>query len=287
MMTRGESTFESTIVISGVGLIGGSIAAAVRIRFPETRIIGIGRSRERLSAAIAQGLLDEGLQTIAPGSIPAGCFGIVCLPVEQISGVARDLLAAGCTAVTDAGSVKKMICAEFAGEPRFAGSHPIAGSEQSGFEHAMGDLFDGRICVVCPGDASEITLSRITRFWQGIGMKIRQLPADEHDHILALTSHLPHVLASVTAGCVPPEYLEYAGTGFRDTTRIAAGSGAIWTSILLENRDACLAAIDVAEHGLAAVREAIQRRDAGELREIWDRAARIRRAMDGTPVREH
>jgi prephenate dehydrogenase len=287
MTTCGESTFESVIVISGVGLIGGSIAAAVRIRFPGTRIIGIGRSRERLSAAIAQGLLDEGLETITVGSIPPGCFGVVCLPVEQISGVARELLDAGCTAVTDAGSVKKRICAKLAGEPRFAGSHPIAGSEQSGFEHAMGDLFDGRICVVCPGDASETTLSRVTSFWQGIGMKIRQLSADEHDHILALTSHLPHILASVTAGCVPPEYLEYAGTGFRDTTRIAAGSGAIWTSILLENRDACLAAIDVAEQGLTAVREAIQKRDAGELREIWDRAARIRRAMEGTPVREN
>jgi len=287
MTTRGESRFESAIVISGVGLIGGSIAAAVRIRFPETRIIGVGRNRERLAAAIAQGLLDEGRETMTAESIPAGCFAVVCLPVEQISGAVRELLDAGCTAVTDAGSVKKPICAALSGESRFAGSHPIAGSEQSGFEHAMGDLFDGRICVVCPGDASETTVSRVTRFWQGLGMKIRHLDADEHDRILALTSHLPHILASVTAGCVPSEYLEYAGTGFRDTTRIAAGSGAIWTSILLENRDACLAAMDAAEHGLASMREAIRVQDAGRLREIWEQSAQIRRTMDRAAGQEN
>jgi prephenate dehydrogenase len=278
--------FEPAIVISGVGLIGGSIAAAVRRRSPATRITGVGRSQQRLNAAKQQGLLDEISDSPRPGQIPAGSLGVVCLPVEQIAESARELLDAGCTAVTDAGSVKATICAALAAEPRFVGAHPIAGSEQSGFEHALGDLFEGRICVLCPEAAPLATVQRVASFWEGLGMKIRHLTAIDHDRILALTSHLPHVMASVAAGSVTVSQLEFAGTGFRDTTRIAAGASHIWTSILLENREACLEALEVAGRRLDAFRHAIADRDADRLATLWEAGAVNRRQLEVKADRE-
>lgn len=271
---------ERTLVIIGVGLIGGSAAAAARRSMPELRIIGIGRSPQRLQAATDAGLLDAWYLEPAAGLWPADAFGLVCLPVDQIADAARQLLQAGCGVVTDAGSVKEPICRLLQQVPGFVGSHPIAGSEQSGFEHATADLFQHRVCVVCRHADQAAAADRVAGFWRQIGMRIRFMSAAEHDRVLARTSHLPHVLASVAAGCVSDSELEFTGTGFRDTTRIAAGSAEIWSSILLQNREACLNAIDAASGVLAAFREAIERVDGERLSDLWNSAAARRRRLD-------
>ena len=250
---------EQTIVVVGVGLIGGSVAAAALTRFPGCTVIGIGRHRERLQRAADAGLLSDWSDAISGSSIPRGSLGVVCLPVDQIPDAAQALLAAGCDVATDAGSVKGTICREMHARRahRFVGAHPIAGSEHSGFEHADPDLFADRVCIVTPLAAEPADVDRVAGFWRSVGMTVCRMPPDEHDRVLALTSHLPHILASVAAGCVPPELLPFTGTGYRDTTRIAAGSASLWTSILADNSRHCLDAIQTAQLLLALLTDLV------------------------------
>ncbi|MEJ7593912.1 MAG: prephenate dehydrogenase/arogenate dehydrogenase family protein [Planctomycetaceae bacterium] len=281
-MQNGSSNFtEQSIAIVGVGLIGGSIAAAVRKRFPECKVIGIGRNQERLKLATARGLLTEWSDQISSATIPDRTLGIVCLPVDQIAGAVRQLLDADCELVTDAGSVKASVYAaldDVAGG-RFVGSHPIAGSEHTGFENSDADLFVNRMCVVTPVKATQIATERIVAFWKSIGSTVQQMSPDEHDRVLALTSHLPHVVAAVMSGCVAAELLPFTGTGFRDTTRIAAGSASLWTSILLGNATHCVESIDAAERLLQKFREAITTGDAPTLESLLESSAQRRRTL--------
>ena len=273
---------ERSIVIVGVGLIGGSIAAAVRQRFPECRVVGIGRNEERLKSAVKRGLLTGWSTEISASVIPHGSLGVVCLPVDQIAAAVGHLTEADCELITDAGSVKSSIYAglsDHAAE-RFVGSHPIAGSERTGFEHADVDLFVNRVCVVTPSKATAVTTERIVRFWQSIGMTVRQMSPDEHDRILALTSHLPHIMASVMSGCVTEALLPFTGTGFRDTTRIAAGSSSLWTAILLGNAAHCVASIDAAGDLLQQFRAVIAADDAVGLTELLEASAQRRRQLN-------
>ena len=251
---------EKSIVIVGVGLIGGSIAAAVRKRFPECRVIGIGRNLERLNTACELGLLTDCADQISAASIPEGSLGIVCLPVDQIAAAVLQLIDAGCELITDAGSVKASIYASLEDDAgrTFIGSHPIAGSEHTGFEHADADLFVNRHCVVTPMHANAIKTARVVAFWKSIGSTVQEMSPDDHDRVLALTSHLPHIIAAVMSGCVAPDQLPFTGTGFRDTTRIAAGSASLWTSILLGNANHCVESIDAANRLLLEFRTAIE-----------------------------
>ena len=193
-MQNGSPNFtEQSIVIVGVGLIGGSIAAAVRQRFPECKVIGIGRNRERLKLATERGLLTDWSDQISAAAIPGGSLGIVCLPVDQIAGAVQLLVDADCELVTDAGSVKASVYAALddISRDRFIGSHPIAGSELTGFEHSDAELFVNRLCVVTPVNATSNNTERIVAFWKSIGATVQQMSPDEHDRVLALTSHLP------------------------------------------------------------------------------------------------
>jgi prephenate dehydrogenase len=154
-----------------------------------------------------------------------------------------------------------------------------AGGEQAGFEHARGDLFDGRVCVVTPESASVDQLKRVSAFWELLGCRVFIMSADEHDRILALTSHLPHVLAVTAASCVSSEMLPFTGTGFRDTTRIAEGSPRLWTEILRGNRVHMLQAVRAAQAVLSGVEAALDADDMMALELLLSRAAAARRAV--------
>lgn len=281
MQTGSRNFTEQSIVIVGVGLIGGSIAAAVRKRFPECKVLGIGRNQERLKLATTRGLLTHWCDQISAATIPNGSLGIVCLPVDQIAAAVRQLANADCELVTDAGSVKACVYAALddVSKGRFIGSHPIAGSELTGFENADADLFVNRMCVVTPVKAPAIDTERIVAFWKSIGSTVRQMSLDEHDRVLALTSHLPHIVAAVLSGCVAAELLPFTGTGFRDTTRIAAGSSSLWSSILLGNATHCVESIDAAERLLQRFREAVNSGDAQTLESLLELSAQRRRAL--------
>jgi len=236
----GSDGFE-TLGIDGVGLIGGSIAAAAKARSVCRRIVGFGRSAARLEAAQAAGLIDEfSLDNRSTAQVD---LYVCCLPVDQIADAIRRAAAhmRSGSIVTDAGSVKGNLCESIGTEPapgvRFVGSHPLAGSEKQGFEHADPELFVGKTCVITPEVGTDQTaVARVTEFWQALGSRVVSLSPAEHDRILARTSHMPHVVAAAVATALGPDDVPFAASGFRDATRIAAGDPQLWTSILYENR---------------------------------------------------
>ena len=244
-MIEFESTGVRTVAIAGVGLIGGSVAAAVGERCPGVRRIGVGRDGERLADARRRGLVDEVSTSLVEAAGEAE-LAVLCTPVRVVTKQLRELAAnaerVGELVVTDAGSTKAEIAAvaelslEDAKRIRFVGAHPLAGSDRQGHEFARADLYDGRVCVVVPGEAEATAV--VESFWRAIGMRIVRRDAHSHDATLARTSHLPHVLASALAGMLKDEDAELAATGFRDTTRVAGGDPELWTQISLANRAA-------------------------------------------------
>lgn len=289
-MGQATNQFEDKVVIVGVGLIGGSIAAAVRQRFPDCAVVGVGRSEDRLRAAMDAGLLTDWATECTAELLRESAIVVVCLPVNLIVEQVR-LLAEICSdgvLITDAGSVKAAICDEIQRNEKasrvFIGSHPIAGGEQGGFEHAEANLFEGKVCVVSDVDAADTgemaKLNRISRFWQLLGCRIIRMSAAEHDRVLALTSHLPHVMAAATTIAVGAENFSLTGSGFRDTTRIAAGSASLWTAILADNRKNVIAAINRAESVLQEFRVALQKKDDLQVESLLEAAARCRSEFD-------
>lgn len=173
-------------------------------------------------------------------------FAILCVPVGAMPELARrlePLLPSGAL-VTDVGSVKACVVSAmtpiFGGRVRFVGSHPMAGSERSGMDAARSDLFEGAVCIVTPSaENTESDVGKVSGFWQSIGCSVRLLSAASHDQFVAQISHLPHLLAAALVNSVQePEAFDFAGPGFRDTTRIASGPPVMWTEILRENKEA-------------------------------------------------
>lgn len=279
--------FESRVVVVGVGLIGGSIAAAIRARHPHCEVVGVGRSAERLEAAQAAGLLTSWTTEITADVVSDRCLVVVCLPVHLIAETVQQIaaIASGDTVITDAGSVKGIICdavpAESDAGRRFVPAHPIAGGEQGGFEFADEYLFDDRVCVLVDGYDLKMT-ERVAAFWGGLGCCIHKLTAAEHDHKLALTSHLPHVMAAVTTSVVGPQNLSLTGSGFRDATRIAAGDAALWRSILAGNREQVLQAIDAAMARLGEFRDALANHQDDQMERLLQSAADCRSQLSGS-----
>lgn len=274
-----------TLVIVGVGLLGGSVAAAVRKRGLVQRIIGVGRNPDRLQAAQEAGLIDAFVTSCSEIAEPWD-LGVIGTPVDRIVDDVRKLTATGSNSslVTDVGSVKRSICDELADlasdGARFIGSHPLAGSHRSGFEVADADLFDGRTCVVTPlQNADAQAVERIASFWQAIGMRTVQMSPADHDAALATTSHLPHIVAAALAGILTEEQRPLTATGFRDTTRVAAGDPDLWVPILLHNAEAIEASLQTCAQALTAYRDAIHRRDAAELKMLLQLAKTSRDSL--------
>lgn len=274
--------------IAGVGLIGGSIAAAARSRGIASRIIGFGRSEQRLAAAVEAGLIDA-FSTDYAACAEVELF-VSCLPVDRIVESVRQastFMPPGSIA-TDAGSTKSAICEQLKGITRpdvtFVGSHPLAGSEQQGFEHADAGLFEGRLCVLTPsGREPAGVVQRLAAFWEGLGCRTVSQSPEEHDKILARTSHVPHVAASAVARLIQSGDLPFAAGGFRDTTRIAAGDPDLWTSILRANRHAIALELGRVIQSCEAFRDALQRGDYESIRRLLAEGKEIRDQFDRLP----
>ncbi len=274
-----------TVVVVGVGLLGGSVALAARQRGIVRRVIGVGRTAPRLEQAREAGLLDAISTDLVAAAAQADLL-IFATPVNLIVAGVREA-ALACrpgTLITDVGSTKAHLCRELsAGLPdtaTFIGSHPLAGSEKQGWEHSRADLFDGRVCVVTPTESSRRDeVARLTAFWQAIGMSVVEMSPEAHDRALAQTSHVPHVVASALARTLADENRSLAATGFADTTRIAAGDPNVWVPILLDNRAAVLASLDEFSTQLAAIRAAIAQGNADDIRRLWDQGKTIREQL--------
>jgi prephenate dehydrogenase len=286
------------VAIVGVGLIGGSIGLALRERGLAAEVIGVGRRPASLERAQSRGAVDRTTTNLVSGVAEADLV-IVATPVGSIVDTVRAVAAAAPRAtITDAGSTKAEICRELSqppaidylapGEldrpgpppPRFIGSHPIAGDHRTGPEHARANLFEDRVVVVTPEDHTPPGLvERVKEFWESLGAEVVLLSPEEHDRALAATSHLPHLIAAALASATPEEWLRMAGTGWGDTTRIAAGDAQLWTQIFTQNRAAVIDALRRFEHRLAALHEALTTDDVAALTTRLQEAKRIRDAL--------
>ena len=281
-----------TLAVVGVGLLGGSVALAARRRGIARRVIGVGRNLDRVKLARDAGVIDLAEIRL---NVAARCSDILvyAVPVDLVVDSVRDVAESyrPNAIITDVGSTKSRICRELlTGLPKdvfFIGSHPLAGSEKQGWEHSRADLFDGRVCVVTPTETSPRNdVERLTAFWQAIGMTVVEMTPEAHDRALAQTSHVPHVVASALARTLTDNNRSLAATGFADTTRIAAGDPNVWVPILLDNRDAVLASLDEFSAEVAAIREALIRSDADEIRRLWDQGKAIREQLKVRRVAE-
>jgi prephenate dehydrogenase len=185
------------------------------------------------------------------------------------------------TLLTDTGSTKAAILRDVRGRLppgiEFVGSHPLAGSEKHGPDHASAQLLEDRLVIVTPEpESTDNALSRIRGFWTALGAQVRIMDADEHDRALALTSHLPHLLSSALAGLLPPEVYGLTATGFRDMTRLASGQPALWSAIFRSNPTNLLAALDHLEKQLQFFRDALLQDDRAALEALLQQGKRVR-----------
>lgn len=277
---------EKVLAIVGVGLLGGSVALAARERGIVDRVIGIGRNADRLQAAVDAGVVDEYLTELPTGSAP-WTIVVVGTPVDR---VAADVVRVAAvsrpgTVITDVGSVKGAICssveaATLPDDVAFVGAHPLAGSEKTGFESARADLFDARVTVVTPSPGSDQAAQTVVRrFWEQLGSRVLEMTPSDHDVALATTSHLPHVAAAALAATLPEQFHPLAASGFRDTTRIAAGDPDLWVAILLENASAVSAGLAAFSESFGKFQAAIENEDADELKKLLQLAKRNRDAL--------
>lgn len=260
-----------TVAILGVGLLGGSIGLALRQRGLAQTVVGIGRTASRLRVAEEIGAVSWATSDLACGVAQADLI-VVCTPVGHVVEHVRQIRGA-CrpeALITDVGSTKGEICRALAaaaeGPGTFVGSHPMAGSEKSGPEFADPNLFEGCVTVVTPTEAAaEARVSEVEEFWRSLGSRVLRMAPDEHDRAVAEISHLPHLVASALAASTDPRDLVLAATGWRDTTRVAAGDVELWRQIFSENRSHVLQSLAKFEKVLSAFRQALEGHDSGEL----------------------
>ncbi len=264
--------------------MGGSIGLRLKAFPNPPAVVGFGRTEATLARAKERGAIDS--YSLDPAAAVRDCdLVILCAPVksipDQMSAIAPGL--AEGAIVTDVGSTKVDLTAEaekrLPAGARFVGSHPMAGSERDGIEHAEPALYEQAVVVVTPSEsADEAALLAVKDFWRSLGAVPVVLPASTHDRIVASISHLPHVVAALLVNVVAmraertPRTWDLAAGGFRDTTRIASSSPSIWRDICLTNRAAILEAVDETALELAAFRKALEAADAGALTAFFEKA---------------
>lgn len=265
------------LAVLGVGLLGGSVAKAARAQKLAHEIVGIGRDAGRLAPALEDGTLDRAVTDVAHG-LRGADFVVIAAPVRTIETLLPVVWqAADADAViTDVGSTKRriMAAAERLVATRalpFVGSHPMAGSELSGYGAARVDLFRDAVVLVTPMVSSlPAAVKSVTAFWEDVGAgRVLTLSPDAHDLAVAAISHLPHVVAFALVEAVArfdPGAFEVAGRGFRDTTRIAASDPVMWEEIFLSNADAVQAGLKIFRTALAEIEALVAAGDGPALR---------------------
>ncbi len=272
------------ITIVGVGLIGGSVGLAVKSRHIAKRVVGVDRDAAKLGRAAALGAIDLGTTDLDEG-VTGSLLVVVCTPVDTIAEVILHAIphAQEGTIFTDAGSVKGGLyeAVQHALGERFAfiPAHPLAGAETSGPEHARADMFEHRVTVLTPHEPERDidALTRVEEFWRSLGSRLVRMSAAHHDRDLAITSHLPHAVASAVAGSTSLELLSLTASGFKDLTRIAASNPELWAAIFQANRDPVLSALSAFTDRLSEFRR---------LLEAGDRAGLVKWFMEGKQVRD-
>lgn len=253
---------QGTLLVSGLGLMGGSLAAAATAA--GWRVLLHHRRPEPVAEAASRGW-GEAVADLAAAR--AADLAVVCTPVEHIADQVRAIAAAIPAVVTDVGSVKGSLCAALADlGGRFIGSHPMCGSHLQGVANADPGLYRGATAIVTPraGDPPA-AIAVVERLWRSLGCRLVTLDPAVHDRAVAVASHLPHLLANLAARRLTDEAAPLCAGGFRDVTRVAGAGTGLWTGILQANRNEVAAAVRAAGADLAAVAEALERGDEAAL----------------------
>ena len=276
------------LVIFGVGLIGGSVASALKKAGSSAEIVGVGRSSESLQTAIDLNVIDTASSNIAEALLHADIV-LIAAPVAQtplILNAIKPHLHAD-TVVTDAGSTKSdvLACAqEILGEQftQFVGGHPIAGAEKSGVTAATADLYINKNVVLTPTlDTNQNAVQRVRELWQSCGANVTEMPAETHDGIFAAVSHLPHLLAfalvdDIASRANAEQLFGFAASGFRDFTRIAGSHPEMWRDISIANKTALLSEITAYQDELSRLKQMLEHNDGDALHALFERASTAR-----------
>ena len=290
-MSRPAHLFNRLALI-GVGLIGSSIARAARAQGAARTIVATARSPATRRRVAELGLADQVVESNAM-AVEGADLVIVCIPVGACGEVAKEIgphLAAGAI-VSDVGSVKGAVLRDMAPHlPKtvhFVPAHPVAGTEYSGPDAGFAELFVNRWCILTPPDGSDPKAAeKLAAFWRLLGANVETMSADHHDLVLAITSHLPHLIAYTIVGTADElqsvtrsEVLKFSAGGFRDFTRIAASDPTMWRDVFLANKDAVLEMLGRFNEDVSALTKAIRKGDGDALFEHFKRTRAIRKGI--------
>lgn len=279
------------ITIIGLGLIGSSVARAVKLRTPSVRITGHDADAQVREEARGMGFCDDICDTAGASVIDADLV-ILCVPVGAMRQVAENFVddLPQDAIVSDVGSSKQSVANALGAalpDAIVIPAHPVAGTEKSGPDAGFATLFEGRWCILTPPDAApESAVERLRIFWQSLGANVELMEAGHHDLVLAVTSHLPHLIAYTIVGTADDlegvtqsEVIKYSAGGFRDFTRIAASDPVMWRDVFLANKDAVLEMLGRFSEDLTAMQRAIRYEKGDELEALFTRTRAIRRSI--------
>jgi cyclohexadieny/prephenate dehydrogenase len=280
------------VALIGIGLIGSSLARALRRDSPETTIVACARRPETLATVRRLALADATTDDPAV-AVEGADLVVIATPLSAYAELGRRIapeLRDGAI-LTDVGSVKQAAIRDLGPYvPRpvhFVPGHPVAGTEHSGPESGFAELFRDRWCILTPPpETAPEPVAAVGRMWQGFGMRVVTMSADHHDKVLAMTSHLPHLIAYTIVGTatnleesLKSEVIEFSASGFRDFTRIAASDPVMWRDIFLNNREAVLEIVQRFTEDLTALQRAIRWGEGDKLEELFTRTRAIRRSI--------
>jgi len=280
-----------SVAIIGLGLLGGSIGLAVQDRASEITTTGYDADADVRGKAAERGLVGTVCTSVSDAVAEADLV-ILCVPVGAMGSAAAEIaghLKPGAI-ISDVGSSKQSVLEDLsAALPGLTviPAHPVAGTEQSGPEAGFATLFENRWCILTPPDgADEASVEALADFWRTLGSKIELMDAEHHDLVLAVTSHIPHLIAYTIVGTASDledvtrgEVIKYSAGGFRDFTRIAASDPTMWRDVFLQNRSAVLEMLGRFTEDLTALQRAIRSGDGETLRELFSRTRAIRRGI--------
>ncbi|WP_421856662.1 prephenate/arogenate dehydrogenase family protein [Oricola sp.] len=290
-MTSEKPMFERVALV-GIGLIGSSLAHAVRRGNLAGEIVISTRSAETLARAEELGLGDR-YAADATEAVKDADLVILSVPVGACGAVAKQIgphLRDGAI-LTDAGSTKGSVMRDMAPHVpphvHFVPGHPIAGTEQSGPDAGFASLFEGRWAILTPPPGTDpAAVEKLSRFWKACGSKVETMDADHHDRVLAIVSHLPHIIAYNIVGTADDlesvsksEVIKYSASGFRDFTRLAASDPTMWRDVCLANREAILEMLGRFTEDLAALQKAIRWSDGDALFDLFTHTRSVRRSI--------
>ena len=273
------------IAIVGVGLIGGSIGMAARKNRLAHRVIGAGRRQSSIDKALRKGAIDKGTLKLKDAVSDAELI-VIATPVDKVIAKIKEVSmhAKKGAIIMDVNSTKGPVLKEADKIINkglfFVGTHPVAGSEQSGILSGNPELFKDTICIITPTNKTDkYAQKKVESFWKSLGAITKTMSAKEHDRIVANISHLPHLVAYALCDTIPQKDLIFSGTGLRDTTRIAKSSPEMWRDIFMQNQTALLKAIEAFQEKIKALKNDIKKGARDVILEKLSRAERRRRGI--------